>query len=74
MFKKKRYIQINYYYVRQEVSDGYIKVQYIKTGENLADGFIKPFDREAFGEFVAKLSLELIQKLFEGLGDILTDK
>lgn len=44
MFKKKRYIRIDYYYVRQEVSDGYIKVQYIKTGENPVDGFTKPFD------------------------------
>lgn len=60
MLKKKRYIRVDYHYIRQEVDEGNVRVEYVPSSENLADGFTKALERGPYKEFVRMLGFEKI--------------
>lgn len=47
-FKKKKYIDIRYHFLRDHISNGNIKVEFIDIINQFADIFTKPFGKDRF--------------------------
>ena len=57
LYKRSRYINIKYYYIRDLVKQGKLQIKYIPTTKMVADGFTKPLERTAFNRFIAQLGM-----------------
>jgi intergrase/recombinase len=44
LYKRSRYIDISYYYIRDLVQKGKVKIDYIPIAKIITDGFTKPLE------------------------------
>ena len=56
--KRSKYINLRYYYMRQQVRNGRIKMVHIITTEIPADELIKNLEKMKFKEFIKQLWME----------------
>ncbi len=57
MYERSKYININYYYIRDLKERKKIKITYVPTTDIVANGFTKPLKRVIFEKFKSMLGL-----------------
>jgi hypothetical protein len=55
MHSKTKHIPINYYFLRDQVTQRVVKLVYVDTKEQIVDIFTKPFPRSTFENLRQKL-------------------
>jgi hypothetical protein len=66
--QKTKHIDVQYYYVRQEVQSNHIDLYYMPTDQMPADGLTKPLTKEKHLKFLGLLGLESKLESKEDLG------
>ena len=56
-YKRTRYINVSYHFVREMIANGTLMFNYIPTNEMVADGLTKALTPAKFGDFIDMLGL-----------------
>ena len=61
LYQRTKYINVKYYYIRQQYERELIDLWFIPTDKIATDGLTKPLAYPKFKEFVRLLNLQLVE-------------
>jgi len=61
LHQRTKHIDVKYYYVREQVTEGLVDLWYIPTEEIAADGLTKSLALAKHREFVRQLNLQVLE-------------
>ena len=59
-YARTKYIDIQYYFIREALGNKIAEISYIDTSSQIADGLTKPLDTTKFEKFIYGLGLKYI--------------